>query len=88
MPASFERAMDGIGTAVPPPRPDTTLRRPVSARQHSAEKSPYADFVEQLPDAGFKAKNSRTQAALLKPAGRPSVKTMTEYGFNFATGAP
>ncbi|WP_245231748.1 ATP-binding protein, partial [Neisseria sp. WF04] len=56
--------------------------------QHSAEKSPYADFIEQLPDAGFKAKNSRTQAALLKPAGRPSIKTIAEYDFNFATGAP
>ncbi|MFC3873850.1 hypothetical protein, partial [Neisseria musculi] len=31
LPASFERAMDGIDSTVLPPRPDTTLRRPVSA---------------------------------------------------------
>lgn len=61
---------------------------PLIAEQHLAKESSYADFIEQLLDAELKAKNSRTQAALLKLAGLPSIKTMAEYDFNFATGAP
>ncbi|MDT8442561.1 MAG: IS21-like element helper ATPase IstB, partial [Desulfuromonadales bacterium] len=48
----------------------------------------YADFVEQLLQAELDARRERTKSTLLKFAGLPSVKTLEQYDFNFATGAP
>ncbi len=47
-----------------------------------------ADFLEQLLISESNARNERTRATLLKLATLPAIKTMEQYDFNFATGAP
>lgn len=53
----------------------------------SARRS-YADFIEKLLAEELKAKTQRTKATLLKFAGLPTIKTLEEYDFNFASGVP
>ncbi len=48
----------------------------------------YADFIEQLLQSELMARQERTQSTLLKFAGLPSVKTLEQYDFSFAAGAP
>lgn len=57
----------------------------VSERNLQSEGS-YADFVEQLLMEELKAKGVRSQTTLLKFAGLPSIKTVEEYDFAFASG--
>lgn len=58
------------------------------AKQHLEKDGTYADFIEALLGEELKAKASRTQATLLKFAGLPNIKTLEEYDFNYASGAP
>lgn len=51
-------------------------------------ESSLADFLETLLHAELDAKVARTQRALLKFAGLPSIKRFEDYDFTFATGAP
>ena len=47
-----------------------------------------ADFLEQLLISESDARNERTRATLLKLATLPAIKTIEQYDFAFATGAP
>lgn len=48
----------------------------------------FADFLERILQVELSAKSERSQAALLKFSGLPSIKSIEEYDFKFATGAP
>lgn len=47
-----------------------------------------ADFLEQLLISESNARNERTRATLLKLATLPAIKTIEQYDFAFASGAP
>jgi DNA replication protein DnaC len=61
---------------------------PSIAEHHLAQEGSYADFIEKILAEELKAKTQRTKATLLKFAGLPSIKTLEEYDFNFASGVP
>ncbi|AVL71160.1 AAA family ATPase [Oligella urethralis] len=58
------------------------------AEHHLNSEGTYADFVEQLLTEELKAKALRSQAALLKLAALPSIKTLAEFDFSFSSGVP
>ena len=58
------------------------------ATQILKQEGSYADFMEQLLQTELLARQERTKATLLKFAGLPAVKTLEQYDFVFATGAP
>jgi len=58
------------------------------ATQTLRKDGSYADFIEQLLQAELMARQERTQSTLLKFASLPSVKTLEQYDFSFAAGAP
>jgi DNA replication protein DnaC len=58
------------------------------AQQAASAEESYADFLEQLLAAEIQARAERTRATLLKLATLPSVKTLEQYDFAFASGAP
>jgi DNA replication protein DnaC len=47
-----------------------------------------ADFLEELLVSEHDARNERIRTTLLNLATLPAIKTMEQYDFNFATGAP
>ena len=47
-----------------------------------------ADFLEQSLQVELNARATRTQSILHKFAGLPAIKTVEQYDFKFATGAP
>lgn len=61
---------------------------PVIAQQQVTNEGSYADFIEQLLAEELHAKAERTKATLLKFAGLPNIKTLEDFDFNFASGAP
>ena len=48
----------------------------------------HADFLEVVLKSEDAARRVRTQATLTRMAGFPAIKTLAEYDFAFATGAP
>lgn len=58
------------------------------AKKHLEHDGTYADFIEALLNEELKAKAVRTQTTLLKFAGLPNIKTLEDYDFNYASGAP
>jgi DNA replication protein DnaC len=61
---------------------------PYLAQHAATQEESFADFLEQLLAAEREARAERTRATLLKFASLPAVKTLEQYDFNFATGAP
>lgn len=61
---------------------------PLLAKQVLAQEGSYADFLEQLLEQELKAKSQRTQATLRRFSGLPTTKTLEDYDFSFASGAP
>lgn len=55
-----------------------------AARDHLND----GDFLEKLPQAELAARQARTQSMLTRTAGFPVIKTLQDYDFEFATGAP
>lgn len=58
------------------------------ARQAAQQEASYADFLEQLLRAEQEARRERSRQTLLKMASLPAVKTLEQYDFAFASGAP
>jgi DNA replication protein DnaC len=57
--------------------------------QRSAEQTHnFTQFLHAALQAEFAARNDRKRQLLLKLAGLPSVKTLEQYDFAFASGAP
>lgn len=58
------------------------------ADQSSKQDSSYSDYLLSLLEAEGGARMSRTRSTLERMAGFPSIKTLADYDFRFATGAP
>lgn len=52
------------------------------------EQRSYSDYFENLLNTEWEGKQSRTRNALVKFANFPAIKTLDEYDFKFAVGAP
>lgn len=58
------------------------------AERAAKDKLGYTDFLEQALRLEQQARSTRTRSMLTRFAGFPAVKTLEEYDFDFATGAP
>lgn len=58
------------------------------AQQAARDALSYGDFLEALLKAELSARQARTQYMLTRTAGFPVLKTLADYDFDFATGAP
>jgi DNA replication protein DnaC len=57
--------------------------------QHAADtQGSFADFLQTALESERAAKQERVRQALLKIATLPTIKSLEDYDFNFATGAP
>lgn len=61
---------------------------PHLAQQAASDEVSFADFLEKLLTAEMDARGERTRQTLLKMATLPAVKTLEQYDFAFASGAP
>lgn len=59
-----------------------------SASHILANEGSYADFLEKLLSDEIQARAERTKSALLKFSSLPAIKTLEQYDFKFASGAP
>ncbi|MCL4555880.1 MAG: IS21-like element helper ATPase IstB [Gammaproteobacteria bacterium] len=59
-----------------------------SASHILANEGSYADFLEKLLSDEIEARTERTKSALLKFSSLPAIKTLEQYDFKFASGAP
>ena len=58
------------------------------AQRAANNEASFADYLEWLLQAEQSTRTERTRQTLLKMATLPLVKTMEQYDFNFASGAP
>jgi len=58
------------------------------AQQAAREEASFADFLERVLGVEREARGERQRQTLLKLATLPAVKTIEQYDFGFATGAP
>jgi DNA replication protein DnaC len=58
------------------------------AQQAARDEASFADFLERVLGAENDARGERQRATLLKLATLPTVKTLEQYDFSFAAGAP
>jgi DNA replication protein DnaC len=58
------------------------------AQQAAKDEASFADFLERLLNAENEARIERQRQALLKLATLPAIKTIEQYDFGFASGAP
>jgi DNA replication protein DnaC len=57
--------------------------------QNAAEKgTSFTDFVEELLVAERESRRARAREMFARVAGFPAIKTLDQYDFSFATGAP
>jgi DNA replication protein DnaC len=61
---------------------------PAMAQEAARNDTGYGDFLERLLTAENDARLERQRQTLLKMATLPSVKTLEQYDFGFASGAP
>jgi DNA replication protein DnaC len=58
------------------------------AQDAATQEVSYADFLERLLDLENSARLQRQRDILLKLSTLPSIKTLEQYDFGFASGAP
>lgn len=58
------------------------------AAQAAGQEASFADFLEQVLMCEREARRERSRAMILKMATLPSVKTLEQFDFKFASGAP
>jgi DNA replication protein DnaC len=61
---------------------------PGVAQRAAQQQASHGDFLEQVLTVENDARLERQRSALLKMATLPSIKTLEEYDFAFASGAP
>lgn len=61
---------------------------PHLAQRAAEEQASFADFLERLLGAENDARGERQRQTLLKLATLPTIKTLEQYDFAFASGAP
>lgn len=73
----------------------SALALPAVAEQYDAlaqraadQATPYTDFLEMILRAELEARHVRARSMLAKMAGFPAIKTLEQYDFEFAVGAP
>ena len=52
------------------------------------EKSSYVDYLEAVLRSEHDLRQGRSRQTMARLAGFPSIKTLDDYDFSFATGAP
>lgn len=58
------------------------------AQTCAQKESSFADFLEDLLRAEREARRARSREMLARTAGFPAIKTLDDYDFSFAAGAP
>jgi len=67
----------------------TVAEQYVALAQEAARKElTFSDYLERILKLEAQARQQRTRSMLLRTAGFPAVKSLEEYDFHFATGAP
>ena len=61
---------------------------PAIAQHAAQEQASFADFLERVLDAEARARNERKVATLMKLATMPAVKTLEQFDWKEAPGAP
>lgn len=61
---------------------------PAVAQEAAREQVSFADFLERLLDAEARARQERKVTTLMKPATMPTIKTLEQFDWNQAPGAP
>src|SRR4029079_6148759 len=64
------------------------LYGPIAQNAAKNKDVSYSDFLEEVLRAEREAKRSRAREMLTRVAGFPTIKTLDEFDFGFATGAP
>ena len=58
------------------------------AQEAARKELSFTDFLERVLKVETQARQIRSRTMLMRTAGYPALKTMEEYDFHFATGAP
>ena len=58
------------------------------AQSATQQESSYTDYLEQCLQAELQSRQLRTRSVLLKMAGFPTPRQLSDYDFKFALGAP
>ncbi len=58
------------------------------AQEAARKELSFSDFLERVLKSESQARQIRSRAMLMRTAGFPVLKTIDEYDFHFATGAP
>jgi DNA replication protein DnaC len=66
----------------------TSLYGPIAQDAAKRKNASYADFLEEALRAERDARRVRSREMLTRTAGFPAIKTLEDYDFGFATGAP
>lgn len=61
---------------------------PALAQKTLDDTGTFADFLEQLLQLGTNSRNERRRQTLLRLSRLPAVKTLEQFDFKFASGAP
>ena len=61
---------------------------PVLAQQAAEQQSSFTDFLESLLRAERESRRARAREMFARVAGFPAIKTLDQYDFTFAAGAP
>lgn len=59
-----------------------------TAQQHADNNTSLTDYLLALLNAEYQARQTRSRHILVKMAGFPAIKTIDDYDFSFAVGAP
>lgn len=65
-----------------------SLYGPIAQSAAKRKDASYADFLEEALRSERDARRVRTHDVLSRSAGFPAIKTLEDYDFGFATGAP
>jgi DNA replication protein DnaC len=61
---------------------------PHVAEEAARDELSFQDFFERLLQAEYRERQERTRTLLTRTAGFPAIKTLEQFDFEFATGAP
>jgi len=59
-----------------------------AAQQQASTTASYPDYLLALLDTEYQARQARSRHTLVRMAGFPAIKTLDDYDFSFALGAP
>ena len=61
---------------------------PALAQNAAEKRTSFTDFLEELLVAERESRRARAREMFARVAGFPAIKTLDQYDFTFATGAP